>query len=359
MNITKILKTCAHILIIFCSFSLPTKAQQNRGNDTQYYIFFPGSVTGRLYLSQKYTSFYLISDDAKDLHYMPNTTLNVGVGATYHNFSLNLAYGFGFMNTDDNKGNTKYLDLQGHFYTPTTAIDFYGQFYKGYHLTPEGFSAPAGDDYYFRPDAKVHLVGLSYYHILNSKRFSYRASLIQNEWQKKSAGTLLFGGEAYYGTMKDDSAWVPAKIESGYPQQGINKINLFSIGPGAGFAYTLVAFQHLFVTGSITGNVNLNIVTEHRDDDKGNRTSLEPVARYRLAAGYNGSVWQVSANWIADYHPFRGDGDSKYALQTGNYRFIIARRFETGPKLKRHLKPVNAIFKEQHIYFARQAIFLL
>lgn len=347
MHIGTSLKTCLIISVTLTVFFTQTSAQESRGNDTSYYMFFPGSITARAYLSQKYTSFYLISDDAKDLHYMPNTTLNAGVGATYHNFSLNLAYGWGFFNKDDNKGDTKYLDLQGHFYTPKTAVDFYGQFYKGYHLTPEGFNAPVGADYYYRPDAKVNLIGLSFYHVFNSTKFSYRAAIIQNEWQKKSAGTALLGAEAYYGIMKDDSAWVPLQLEGNYPQRGINKINYFSFGPGAGYAYTLVAFQHLFVTGSITGNLNLAFATEHAlDDDKRSKVSINPVARYRLAAGYNGRVWQVSANYIADYLPFSGSNDAKYSLQTGNYRFIVARRFSSGPKLKRALKPVDAIFKE-------------
>ena len=327
-------------LIIFHSFS---SAQYTRGNDTTYYEYFPGSITTRFYFSQKYTAFTLKAKDARDLRYLPNTTLNMGVGATYHNFSLNLAYGFPFLNQDDNKGDTKYLDLQGHFYKPATAIDFYGQFYKGYHLNG-GFNAPLGQDYYYRPDAKVTLIGLSYYHIFNSKRFSYRAAMIQNEWQKKSAGTLLAGAEAYYGIMKDDQPWVPIDLSNNYPQAGINKVNYFSIGPGVGYAYTLVLFQHVYFTGSATANLNFNVTTENGNDG---HFSVQPVTRWRAAAGYNGRVWNVSANWVADDLPFRGDNnESKYALQTGNYRFIIARRLYPGPKLKRLLRVPDKIFKE-------------
>ncbi len=330
-------------LTVFHSFS---SAQLNRGNDTAYYEYFPGSITTRFYFSQKYTAFTLKAKDARDLRYLPNTTLNMGVGATYHNFSLNLAYGFPFLNTDDNKGKTKYLDLQGHFYTPATVIDFYGQLYKGYHLNG-GFNAPAGKDYYYLHDARVNLFGLSYYHVFNNKRFSYRAAMIQNEWQKKSAGSLLAGIEAYYGIMNaKDSTWVPASLQADYTESGINKINYFSIGPGVGYAYTLVVAKHIYFTGSVTGNLNFNITTEH-SSDKNSHFSIQPVTRWHAAAGYNGRVWNVSANWIADNLPFRGDdSESKYALQTGNYRFIIARRFYPGPKLKRMLRIPDKIFKE-------------
>ncbi len=333
--------------VFVSSFSIKCNAQLNRGNDTAYYIFFPESITARFYFSQKYTSLYIKSKNATDLHYMPNTTLNMGVGATYHNFSLNLAYGFNFLNKDDDKGDTKYLDLQGHFYKPKWVTDFYGQFYKGYHLTPEGFAAPAGKNYYYRPDAKITLIGLSQYRIFNPTRFSYRAALIQNEWQKKSAGTLLAGAEVYYATVKADSSLVPKSIGSNYSQNGINKINYLSIGPGIGYAYTLVALHHLFVTGSLTGNLNFSYVNQYVSDEKNNKFSINPVPRFRVAAGYNGRSWNVSANWIADDLLFKGSAtEDKYEFHTGNYRFIIAKRFNTGEKLRKKLKPVNAIFKE-------------
>lgn len=334
------------IFIFLIALYSPATAQLNRGNDTSYYEYFPGSITTRFYFSQKYTAFTLKSKDASDLRYLPNTTLNMGVGATYHNFSLNLAYGFPFLNTDDNKGKTKYLDLQGHFYTPATVIDFYGQLYKGYHLNG-GFNAPLDKDYYYLKDARVNLFGLSYYHVFSNKRFSYRAALIQNEWQKKSAGSLLLGAEAYYGIMNaKDSTWVPQNLEANYTEAGINKINYFSIGPGVGYAYTLVIANHIYLTGSATGNLNFNVTTEH-SSEKNSHLSVQPVTRWRAAAGYNGRVWNVSANWVADYLPFRGDAEeSKYALQTGNYRFIIARRFYPGPKLKKPLRVPDAIFKE-------------
>ena len=328
-------------------FNKQVNAQGNRGNDTTYYIYFPESITGRFYFSQKYTEFYMKSKETKDIHYMPNTTLNMGVGATYHNFSLNLAYGFGFLNKDDNKGDTKYLDLQGHFYKPKWATDIYGQFYRGYHLSPEGYAAPIGDDYYYRHDVKVTLIGLSQYRIFNSTKFSYRAAMIQNEWQKKSAGTLLAGAEAYYGVIKGDSSLVPQSKAADFTQNGIDKINYLSIGPGVGYAYTLVGFQHLYLTGSITGNLNFTYATEYNSDSKSNKFSINPVARFRLAAGYNSRTWNVSANWIADHLPFRGtNNESKYELHTGNYRFILAKRFATGERLQKRLKFVNAVFKE-------------
>jgi hypothetical protein len=165
---------------------------------------------------------------------------------------LNLAYGFNFLNPTEERGKTKYLDLQTHLYGRKWRIDFLGQFYKGYYLTPKGLAAPPGASYYVRPDLGITLIGLGIYKILNEHKFSYRAAMLQDEWQKKSAGSLLIGAEIYYGITSADSAFVPKDLEMHYNQRGVRRLNFVEIGPGIGYAYTLVVWEHLFVTGSIT-----------------------------------------------------------------------------------------------------------
>jgi len=321
---------------------------QSTGNvlhDTAFYEDYPEMVTTRFYFSQKYTAFTLQApDDEKDLQYRPNTTLNMGVGATYRNFSLNLAYGFGFINQDKEKGKTKYLDLQGHFYPKGWSLDWVGQLYKGYYLHPKGYAAGSTADYYQRPDVRVNLFGIAAYRIMKNKKFSYRAAVIQNEWQKKSAGSLLLGGEIYYGINKADSSFVPGSIANEYPQAGINNVQFFSFGPGIGYAYTLVVQQHFFVTGSLSLNANLSFSTETGTLGKSNKTALNAATFFRLAAGYNSSTWNLSANWVGNKLPVRGASSANnYLLQTGNYRIIIAKKIMPGPRLKKRLKPLDKI----------------
>lgn len=334
-------------IIILVTFQSHCSAQASRGNDTTYYIFFPESLLGRFYLSQKHTSFKIKSKDAKDLAYLPNTNLNLGIGATWHNISLNLALGFGFLNNDDDKGKTKYIDLQAHLFKPKWVTDFYGQFYKGYHLNPKGFAAKPGESYYYRPDINVTLIGIGQYYIFNSTRFSYRAALIQNEWQKKSAGTFLVGAEAFYGVLNGDSALVPKSIENQYPQKGIHRVDHLSVGPGAGYAYTFVIAHHIFLTGSLTGNLNLCYANESDYDTHKNNFSLNVVPAVKAAAGYNSRNWIISVQYMGNELPFKGATDeNKYSIQTGNYRFIISKRFVSGKKLQKTLDPLNSFLKE-------------
>jgi len=323
------------------------QSEQLVKHDSTYYTDYPNMVTTRLYISQKYTAFTLKAPEGvRDLSYRPNTTLNLGIGVTYHVFSLNLAYGVGFLNKDDEKGDTKYLDLQGHLYPEKWSIDWYGQFYKGYYLFPKSLlSDSVNGEFYKRPDMRIHLFGIAVYRVFNSERFSYRAAIIQNEWQKKSAGTFLFGGDINYGDVTADSALVPVNLEKNYPQAGIKYIRFFSCGPGGGYAYTLVIKRHFFMTGGLSVNLNFCFSTErtilHNNHDK---AYLTPTSNFRVAAGYNSNTWNVSANWVGNRLPLGGtNASNKYFLQTGNYRIILAKKIMPGPRLRKRMAYVDKI----------------
>src|SRR5688572_32818258 len=127
-------------LILFLTLSAVTErvnAQQDSTyQDSTYYVSYERQLTTRFYFSKKYTSLkFRDIGENYNLTYRPNTTLNMGVGATYRSFTLNLAYGFGFLNPERGQGDTKYLDLQFHTYTRRFVIDMFGQFYRGFFLT--------------------------------------------------------------------------------------------------------------------------------------------------------------------------------------------------------------------------------
>ena len=300
-------------------------------NDSNYYETYPHKITSRLYLSQKYIhlNFPASNSNTEDLEYKANPKLNLGLGVTIHNFSINLFYGFAFLNKkDEAKGETKGLNLQLHLYPHKWAIDLYAEFPKGMHLEPKGFASNSSGTYYYRPDIKGSLIGISAYKVPNKERFSYRAAIVQTEWQKKSAGSPLFGGDLYMGTIKGDSALIPAKVQNSFPQAGINKINFLSFGPGVGYAYTLVIEKHFFITGSMVGNLNLNFTKETKTNTE-NKFSIAPASVFKAALGYNSSNWNVSANWTGNGLWFKGASSSKnYFWPSGNYRIVLAKRFD-------------------------------
>ena len=318
-------------------------------NDTSYYISYPDMITMRYLFSKKYTAFNLNGTNREsDLRYRPNTKITMGVGATYHVLSINIAYGFGFLNPDDGKGKTKYLDLQSRLYLNKWTMDFYGQFYKGYYLFPKGFNSLSADSYYQRPDMIVNLYGVTMYRVLNYRKFSFRAAFLQNEWQKKSAGTVLLGGEMNYGIMRADSSFVPLIAVNSYPHAGINNVHFFCFGPGAGYAYTLVVKQHFFMTGSVTANLNFGFSTEKNDFTSNNKVYVNPVSIFRFAAGYYSNAWAVSANWISNMLPVGGlFAANSYFLQTGNYRLVFTKKIKGGKKMQKMLNKIDKAIYSQ------------
>lgn len=322
--------------------SLNNKQAEGADYDSTYYQTFERELLVRFYFSQKYSLFDLPKvESVEKLSYLPNTTLNMGVGATYQSFTLNLAYGFGFLNQDQEKGKTKYLDLQAHMYGRKQVIDFFGQFYRGYYLRePKGTDfLPAA--YYVRPDMRVAYGGLSYGYVFNHRRFSYRAVMIMNEWQKKSAGTFFINGEAYYGRVKADSSFVPWAYKPGHPQSMINQVQFFQIGPGVGYAYAWVIKKHFFMMGSLQTNLNLSYTKEFDQMGDEGRFSVRPNLSYKLSLGYNGSVWNTNINWVSNAVNFKGASSTRpYQLETGNIRLNISRRIAPGPKLEKQLKRI-------------------
>lgn len=263
----------------------------------------------------------------------------MGVGATYRAFSLNLAYGFPFLNPDKGQGKTRYLDLQSHIYPRNWTIDFFGQFYKGYFLTPKGLGAATPQDFYVRPDLGISVFGLAVYNLRNGERFSYRAAFLQSEWQKKSAGTLLFGGEVYLGAVSADSVFVPSPLADNYAQRDVKRMRFVEIGPGAGYAYTFVYNKHWFATGAATLNLDLGFSREYYQERSADKFSVSPNFIYRGVVGYNSNSWNVNLSLVGNSIGVRGASwKNDYKFRTGNYRFTIAKRFAPGPKLKRKLK---------------------
>lgn len=329
--------TAAFICCLLLSASCYTSAQKVDTHDSSYYKTFPNSLTLRFYFSKKYASLnFQPTDNSKNLQYKANTKLNMGIGFTYHNFSLNGALGFGFLNNKyDEKGKSKSLDLQMHLYPTGWAADLLVTHYKGLYAYPKNYASYTPDIYYYRPDLTFNLFGLSAYRVVNSNKFSYRAAMIQNEWQKKSAGSLLYGGGIYYSELSGDSSIVPPKLASSFLQTGVTNFHFVTVGPGVGYAFTLVAVQHFFFTGSVIANANINFSTDEAGAEKKNKVSFEPGAIGKAAIGYNGNVWDVSMNWTGNAFLTKEPvASNTNFFSTGNFRLIFAKKIMLKQKNK-------------------------
>lgn len=304
-------------------------AQQDSLQDNGYYITYPDKLMVRVYLSQKFAPFTISTSSNNDeLKYKTNAKLNLGIGATYRSLTLDLSFGFGFLNKEDGRGNTKGLDFQFHLYPHKWAIDLLGTFRKSYYLDPSSKNGLNLATYYTRPDLKRSIIGISAFRVPNADKFSYRAALVQSDWQTKSAGSFLFGGEAYYGSIKGDSAIVPNQVKNNFQQADVTKVTFFTIGPGIGYAYTLVPGNNFFITASATANIAVNFATEEKLSDKNNSVSLVPDFVFKAAAGYNSATWSLSGSIMGNGLYVGSPSSSKeYFLPTGIMRVSLAKKF--------------------------------
>ena len=313
--------------------------------DTSYYISYHSQVTGRVYLSRKATSLTIQNvGHHQDLNYKPNSTLNLGIGATYKWVTINLAYGFAFLNFLNPKhelGKTKYLDLQCHLYGRKIIIDGFGQFYKGFYLAPKG-TATTDNTYYLREDMRVNQIGLSMQYVVNNRKFSYRASFLQNEWQKKSSGAILIGFESYIGNVIGDSSIVPQRFDSITAHKNIREFRYYKTGPNVGCAYTLVYKKHFFVTGSVAGSLGVGNNTIVSDEGRSQNFGVSSSLFLRAFAGYNSEKWAISVIYTSNnvgVNP--GDLSTRISLNTSNIRLNLVYRFPPPKRVKRHLDIID------------------
>lgn len=337
----------AVLLILVCCFSPAIAQLQEQTSkplpfDTNYYQTYPKQITVRSYLSKKYTQFDLGGGNgAPNLKYRPNNATSIGVGATYGIVTLNLGVGMPFTKApNDEKGKTKTWDLQAHIFARKFMGDFYGQFYKGYFLQ-DGVAAGSGKHYY-RDDIRVNVLGAALYRITNSRKFSFRSTYLQNEWQKKSAGTWLIGGEVHFGTLKGDSALVPSVYAGTHPRSSIDNVQFIQFGPGVGYAYTAVINKHFFVMASATVNGDFTFVEERSPTREANEFSFNPNFIARAGIGYNSDTWGANFNWVANRLSLKGSSyDKEYMISTGNVRFTVARRISPRGKLRKKLDKIE------------------
>jgi hypothetical protein len=265
----------------------------------------------------------------------------MGVGATYKWATLNLAYGFGFLNPERGRGKTKYLDLQFHSYGRRFITDVFGQFYRGFFMTRNSTNNP-GPEYYLRPDLHVNHIGTSIQYILNHKKFSYRASFLQNEWQKKSAGTFIFGVEVYGGKVDADSTIIPTVVSNDEADRNIKVIRFFEFGPNAGYAYTWIIKKHFFLTGSASISLDYGETTISDRDGNQKATGVSPNTFLRFFGGYNSNKWALSLTYVINGVSLATESiERQIILNTGNFRLNYVYRFAPSKKAKRYLNVMD------------------
>ena len=321
-------------------------------HDPSYYKTYEGFLAGRVYLSRKYTTLLMKSRQAPEasFRYRPNSDLTLGVGGTYNWLTINLGFGFDFLNQHrSNRGETKYFDLQTHLYGRRVLLLLYAQRYEGFFIS-ETDKQPLPEPY-LKGDLATTQLGFSYQYMLNWKRFSARAAMLQSERQLKPAGTLLAGVNMNYVNAHADSSIVPSL--PGYENLSpLSRLFTVEFGPSLGYAYNYVFLERVFLMGMLTGHLNMNYVAEYTPTGKNTRFGLNPDLSYKLAAGFSQKRWSIAFTWT-DARLFFKSQHYNNSLGAGSFRLAWVYRFIAGPKLLKTMEPVDRIYYKGYERYKR------
>ena len=235
-----------------------TEVSGLKSSDSSEFIEDLSDALGlKVYAIDKFNRFSVTDHDlGSSLYYSPNSSLNLGIGATYKWFGLGLAFNFPFINNDDQVyGNTRRFDAQTSFYGRKFIIDFYLQVYQGYYIeNPDEYKNDwnEADGYPIRPDIATTSFAGSFTWIFNHEKFSAKSTFIQTELQKKSAGSLLAGGFFNLLGVYGDSAIIPNELHQTFKDDLLfNSVSVGGIGISVGYSHTFVIWKNL--------NINLTI----------------------------------------------------------------------------------------------------
>jgi hypothetical protein len=300
-----------------------------------YYETFDTLSNNRLFASQKLTYPTLLNGDKSEkVLYKSNGNLNLGIGHTYKYYTFNIGINFKFINEDDDiRGNTRFLDLHSQIVGRPYIIDFYGQFYYGAYIMPSEGKLPKGVPYEQRPDLFTQLIGFSTSFVPNWRRFSYAAAITQRDWQKKSAGSPLYGLDFFVGKVKGDSSIIPGDKQPFFSNPEVDKIKFVALGVGIGYGYTLVIKKHWFVHGSFVSYLSAGYFRAFEKENVDGDFYLRPNFTIRPSAGYNSNRFNCALYWFAN-RVTAGSPNLSYQTNTTNLRLTFAYRIR--PKAWMH-----------------------
>ncbi len=313
--------------------------------DTNYYHSYLDQLTTRVFSSVKYANFSIVDQNInKSISYNVNNRVMLGVGANYSVFGLNIAFSAPFNEWDEGKfGKTEYLDMQSHLYLRKYVVDFYLQRYQGFYMSdPEGMIQNwiVPDSFPKRPDIRIVDAGLNVQFVFNSKKFSYRAAYLQNEWQKKSAGSFILGASVFYVLVRGDSTLIPSQVAPSDFAQGhkYDKSTQFSLGINGGYSHTFVAWKNFFLVVGVSAGPALGTTSVHQTDLKqvtksGMTVNLNALGRASL--GYNSSKFYVGVFYLNQVVGNKlPQNDVWNFFNTGNFRFNLVYRFRLAKPIK-------------------------
>ncbi len=319
--------------------------------DTNYIEDLSDMIVVRGFTKSKFNSLEISNTETGDrLVYAPHPTASLGGGFNYHWLGLDVA--FQLPESEDRErdyGNSNAFDLQTNMYLRKFSVDLSYVKYGGYFISDQNDSLGI-DTIIKRSDIRTHNIGASVNYIFNNKRFSYRAADLQNERQKKSAGTWISGVYFSRTAINSQNGFIPKHYQELYPEtKDLIKARSWQVGLQGGYAYTVVLWHfYLTLSGSLgVGYENLKF-SNRGNEPVGVAHGVTPKIQFKGALGYNGKKLSIGIQGVRDGLYIGGLSANDVTYNYGSIKLFGAYRINAPKELHivQKLNPMN-VFKKK------------
>lgn len=303
-----------------------------RNHDSTYISSYADQLTTKLLAISKINYFNIKDkENGSSIRFRPDRKLNLGIGISYKWFALDLAFNFG-IGEQSNFENSKTTDFQGAIFSSKQYISGSYQYYYGYQYA--GFDGVPQDD---RPessnrdDIRTVSTVIQYLFAFNYDKFSLKAPFIQNELQRKSAGSFLIGARFHLLNIDADSSMVPSSAK-GYFNEDVylTSITGSSVMISAGYMYTFVFREHFYATFGLIPGIGVNLGDFKSDIKQPFIAHVGTGWSTMNAIGYNSNRFFGGIQLIADNYNFKMEKALMLNQGHGKIKFHLGFRFGSG-----------------------------
>ncbi|MGE4540218.1 MAG: DUF4421 family protein [Bacteroidales bacterium] len=323
--------TVAIVILSLISFAAPIFAQP----DTAYIKDNKDMLTVRVYGMYEAINLEISPvSNGPELIYRPNSPQHIGLAGFYKWFGLGLAIQTPIPTGDkDIYGSSSSVDLRINTYGSWINAELAYANYKGFYLenSPQIVkNFKNGDPYLQRPDLDISSISGIFYLVPNHRRHSFRAAYIQNEYQRKSAGSLLIAPAFQINHLQAQSSLIPdeyANQHEIFEEDKLVRGRFNFVGIFAGYSYSLVFLKRFYVNLALLPGAFLQYYDYHTETEHYNRNKAYFLWTSRFAAGYNGKKWFAGLGGVSGFNnPVMPLNTSAYALGVEQFRLWIGTR---------------------------------
>jgi hypothetical protein len=293
-------------------------------------------LTARVFLLYQDASFVLNPQTSEEIIYTPNVSGRIGIAGFYKWIGLGISLGNSiFRRSASRYGNTSVLDLRVNAYGRPFAAEVYLQNLKGFYIRN---IKDAEGNLFKIPDMRIFSLGCTGYWIYNHERFSIRSAFIQNERQKKSAGSIIIRSSFLYYSLLSGNGIIPASVINTYGIENnlhLRKGEFYSIGLAPGYTYTLVLFKKAYMNAALFPGILWQNYYFEANREIYSSANFTFTLSWRAALGYNTDTWYIGAGIVSGFDQIPGwIGNSTFYYDIAQVRFWVGTRFNWFKKKK-------------------------